>query len=349
MSELDAYDYELPRERIAQEPLAHRPDARMLVVDRSRDALELCHVRDLGDFLRPDDLLVLNDTKVMPARLVGRRESTGGRWTGLFLDADESNTWRVLGKTRGRLQALERVILNDRDGRPRLALTMLAPVERGIWVARVDGDQSPAEVLEQVGRVPLPPYIRGGEMVDSDVPNYQTVFAAKPGAVAAPTAGLHFTKPLLDQLQRQGVRQTYVTLHVGIGTFRPIQTERLEDHEMHYEWVEVGAAAAQEVQQCRARGGRVVAVGTTVVRSLESAARKSPPGQGWSGQTNLFIRPPFEFQTVDALLTNFHLPKSSLLVLVHAFGGSDLIRRAYDLAIREELRFYSYGDAMLIV
>ena len=349
MSELDAYDYELPRELIAQEPLRHRADSRLMIVDRQSDCIEVGHIRDLTDHLREDDLLVLNDTRVIPARLVGRRESTGGRWTGLYLGSDDEGMWRVLGKTRGQVKPLDRVILEDRDSRPQLALTLFAPLGEGMWAARPESDEPPLDVLGQIGRVPLPPYIRGGEMVDADLQDYQTVFAEKPGAVAAPTAGLHFTPQLLELLQRQGVDIAHITLHVGIGTFRPIKADRLDEHQMHSEWVEVSLEAAQRAESCRARGGRVVAVGTTVVRSLESAAKEVGLGMNWTGETDLFIRPPYEFRALDALLTNFHLPRSTLLILVSAFGGADLIRRAYQLAIEEEFRFFSYGDAMLIL
>ena len=349
MSELDAYDFDLPRDLIAQEPLQQRADARLLIVDRRQDSIELAHIRDLPDYLHPDDLLVLNDTQVIPARLVGRRERTGGKWTGLYLGEDESGVWKVLGKTRGRLDPLETVVLEDRDSRPSVVLSMLTELGEGMWAAKPTGDQATLQLLSQVGRVPLPPYIRSGEMMDLDVERYQTVYAEKPGAVAAPTAGLHFTKPLLQQLERQGVRRAQITLHVGVGTFRPIKADKLDDHQMHSEWVEVAPQAAADLAATREAGGRVVAVGTTVVRSLESAAIKAGRDQPWTGETDLFIRPPYEFQAVDCLLTNFHLPKSTLLILVRAFGGDELVRRAYQTAIDEEMRFFSYGDAMLIL
>ena len=349
MSELDPYDYNLPRELIAQEPLRSRADARLLVIDRKSGSMELSHIRDLPDFLSRDDLLVLNDTRVIPARLVGRRESTGGRWTGLFLGTEEQGLWKVLGKTRGKLRPLERVILEDRDSRPRLSLNLLAPIGEGMWAAKPDSDLPTLELLDSIGRVPLPPYIRGGEMVDADQATYQTVFANRPGAIAAPTAGLHFTHQLLEEVAKRGVDLARVTLHVGLGTFRPIKADRLANHPMHREWTQVDADAAKKTHDCRQRGGRLVAIGTTVVRSLESAAQQVGAGQPWEGETDLFIRPPYDFQAIDALLTNFHLPRSTLLILVRAFGGDQLVRKAYDLAIAEEFRFYSYGDAMLLL
>jgi S-adenosylmethionine:tRNA ribosyltransferase-isomerase len=217
-----------------------------------------------------------------------------------------------------------------------------------VWAVRPEPLGEPLEILSRVGRVPLPPYIRDSEMVESDVQAYQTVFAAQPGAVAAPTAGLHFTPELLDQLARRGVERQFVTLHVGIGTFRPITAETLDQHVMHSEWCSLSAETAQRLHAARTTGRRVIAVGTTVARTLESAAA-SAPGQAFQGATNLFIRPPYQFRAIDALLTNFHLPKSTLLILVRTFGGDALLRRAYDEAIAERYRFFSYGDAMLIL
>jgi S-adenosylmethionine:tRNA ribosyltransferase-isomerase len=348
MSELDHYDYVLPKELIAQMPLRHRADSRLLVVDRGRSRFEDSHIRELPQWVRPRDCLVLNDTRVIPARLVGFRERTGGRWSGLFLEADASGNWRVLGKTRGKLQAGEVITLLDRDARPQWSLMLVARQEQGVWVARPAVPGTPLELLQRIGRIPLPPYIRGGEMVDADVDRYQTVYAERPGAVAAPTAGLHFTPELLQALVAAGAELCRVTLHVGTGTFQPITCERLSEHRMHREWGQVTAEVVEKLRDCRARGGRIWAVGTTVVRVLESASAGGTLTE-WSGQTELFIRPPYDFQSVDVLLTNFHLPRSTLLVLVRTFGGDALLRRAYEYAVREQYRFFSYGDAMLIV
>jgi S-adenosylmethionine:tRNA ribosyltransferase-isomerase len=254
----------------------------------------------------------------------------------------------VLGRTRGKLQPGETLTLFDRQASPALLLTVLAQLGGGEWAVRADAIAPPLELLERVGRVPLPGYIRDGQMIDSDRETYQTVFASKPGAVAAPTAGLHFTTGLLDAIRRMGVDVCQVTLHVGAGTFRPIGVEALEQHMMHAEWGCVEEAVVDRLNERRRRGGRIVAAGTTVVRLLESAAAGGEL-RAWQGETRLFIRPPYTFHAVDALLTNFHLPRSTLLVLVRTFGGDDLIRDAYAEAIREEYRFYSYGDAMLIV
>jgi S-adenosylmethionine:tRNA ribosyltransferase-isomerase len=255
----------------------------------------------------------------------------------------------------------EAVTLIDQEGRPGLKLWLLERLEEGEWLVHAESEE-PAEVLlERLGRVPLPPYIRGGNMIDSDVANYQTVFARRPGAIAAPTAGLHFTKELLKALEARDVPYSQVTLHVGLGTFRPIETATLDEHRMHSEWGEVSAATASELNATRAAGGRIIAVGTTVTRLLETAIRAGDALRdtrlvsaavaipAWRGTTDLFIRPPFQFRAIDALMTNFHFPRTTLLVLVQTFGGGELVAEAYRQAIREEYRFYSYGDAMLIV
>ncbi len=347
MTAVSDYDYALPKDLIAQHPLATRSDARLLVVDRKLNDFSHSHVRDLLEFLHPGDTLVLNDTKVIPASLVGFRTETRGRWNGLFLGSDESGIWRLVGKTRGKLRSGETITLVDRNAREAFRLTLLTRLDEGQWAARPEVTGSPFELLAQVGRVPLPPYIRDGNMIAADVANYQTVYAAQPGSVAAPTAGLHFTDQLLDDIEQAGVGITRVTLHVGIGTFRPISAETLESHVMHDEWGEIKQASVTAIQETRARGGRVIAVGTTSVRILETAAHDGQL-KPWAGDTNLFIRPPYKFHAIDGLITNFHLPCSSLLVLVRTFGGDTLMQRAYDEAITERYRFYSYGDAMLI-
>lgn len=348
MAEIDDYDYHLPRERIAQEPLRQRSDSRLMVVDRAANTIEHAYVRDLPQYLRRSDVVVLNDTRVIPARLVGRRPATGGRWEGLFLDEESHGMWRILCKARGKMQPGEIVQLLDRSARPALQLELATKLDDGSWVVRPLTGGTPLDLLEQVGRVPLPHYIRHGEMVDADVDRYQTVFADVPGSVAAPTAGLHFTPRLLKELTDQGVDIERVTLHVGVGTFRPVKTDTLADHAMHAEWCRISSETVDHLQRTRRAGGRIVAVGTTSVRTLETAAQ-SGELQPWTGPTQLFIRPPYTFRAVDALMTNFHLPRSTLLVLVRTFGGDALIRRAYLEAIEYEYRFYSYGDAMLIV
>jgi S-adenosylmethionine:tRNA ribosyltransferase-isomerase len=348
MSELDHYDYELPKQLIAQQPLARRSDARLLVVDRKSGSITHRYVRDLDQILAPGDCLVANDTRVVPARLVGHRRDTGGHWEGLFLSVDDQGVWQLLCKTRGKLQPGEIITLEDPAARDAVPLRLVMKFDDGVWAARPESSESVWQILDRVGRVPLPPYIRGGEMVDADRRQYQTVFARQPGAVAAPTAGLHFTDELLRRLADRGITSTYVTLHVGLDTFRPIAVDALADHPMHSEWGQIGPEAVEKIAAARQRGGRVVAVGTTSVRVLETAASGGKL-QPWTGSTNLFIRPPYSFRAVDALVTNFHLPRTTLLVLIYAFGGADLMRRAYQEAIAEEYRFYSYGDAMLIL
>lgn len=347
-------DYTLPPELIAQEPLANRADARLLLVDRARGAIDHYHVRDLPRLLGPGDRLVHNDTKVIPAQLRGVRVETGGRWQGLYLGTLADGDWRLVCKTRGKLRPPEKIKLLDRNNKRTVTLWLLEKLSEGQWRAHPDSETDALELLDQLGRVPLPPYIRGGNMIDSDVEDYQTVYARVPGAVAAPTAGLHFTKPLLKAIEQSGVAFTAVTLHVGMGTFRPISVENPAEHPMHKEWAEITEIAAREINATRETGGRIIAVGTTVTRVLETvAAQMAAEGlsdvQPWHGETRLFIRPPHQFRLVDALLTNFHFPRTTLLLLVQAFGGTELVREAYETAVKEEYRFYSYGDAMLIV
>ncbi|MEX0867224.1 MAG: tRNA preQ1(34) S-adenosylmethionine ribosyltransferase-isomerase QueA, partial [Pirellulales bacterium] len=342
MSELDQYDYDLPKELIAQEPLVQRADARLLVVRRDEGSWEHLHVRDLPELLSPSDCLVFNDTKVVPARLEGYRTLTRGRWEGLFLEAEEHGLWRVLGKSRGKITPGETVSIVHGASQDELLLEMIEKREGGVWIAKPHSEEETFALLAKIGKVPLPHYIRGGEMLASDVDDYQTVYAKQPGAVAAPTAGLHFTQRLLAGLRDVGVGEAFVTLHVGIGTFRPITAATLAEHVMHQEWAQLTEEAIETILQRKQAGGRTVAVGTTSVRVLESAAMEGTL-QPFCGQTDLFIRPPYPFRAVDALMTNFHLPKSTLLVLVSAFAGRELILAAYEEAVRQQYRFFSYG------
>lgn len=360
-SELAPYDYELPDYLIAQSPLRRREDARMMVVDRQKGTIDHCYIRDLPRFLRSEDSLVLNNTRVVPARLIGRREGTGGRWEGLFLRFGEKGVWEVLSKTRGKLRNGETILLEDSDGGQSQRLEVVARTEFQTLLVRPLTEDDPLVFLDRVGWVPIPPYIRSGRMVPEDRVNYQTVYASEPGAVAAPTAGLHFTRPLLEKIRSLGVALCSVTLHVGIGTFKPITTTKLADHHMHSEWASISEEVVRLLLKRREAGGRIVAVGTTSVRTLESAANADENGKidstgnndlslrAFSGETDLFIRPPYRFKATDALLTNFHLPKSTLIILVRTFGGDDLLKKAYQEAIKEDYRFYSYGDAMLIL
>ncbi len=362
MSELDFYDYDLPQDLIAQAPLPCRSDARLMIVDRRQGSIKHGHVRDLPQFLTAKDLIVLNDTRVIPARLIGFRTSTGGRWEGLFLRFQQNGLWEIMSKSRGKLRRGETVSVEDPESnRPVAELEVENRTEDGTLIVRPLTDQDPLDFLDRIGRVPIPPYIRAGKTVPEDRTNYQTVYACHPGAVAAPTAGLHFTKELLGEIKNKGVEICPVTLHVGAGTFKPISSDRIEDHVMHKETARLTAEAVKRIEQCRANGGRIVAIGTTSVRVLESAANLRPDGSidssgqnnyrlaPFLGETDLFIRPPYQFKVVDIMLTNFHLPKSTLIILVRTFGGDELIRRAYQEAIEQRYRFYSYGDAMLIL
>ncbi|MBN2580715.1 MAG: tRNA preQ1(34) S-adenosylmethionine ribosyltransferase-isomerase QueA [Pirellulales bacterium] len=348
MTELDQYDYHLPRHLIAQQPAFSRTDARLLVIRRKEKSLEHRVINDLPELLRPGDGLVLNDSKVIAARLLGRRTRTGGHWEGLFLAEDSPGAWRILGQTRGKMIPGETVTLLNVWGKDDVRLELVSKEPDGTWIVRPQSREGTLLLLDRLGRVPLPPYIREGQMVESDREDYQTVYARVPGSVAAPTAGLHFTEGLLRRLEERGIRLCPLTLHVGLGTFRPITAERLEEHVMHAEWGTVPRETVEALRTCRNAGGRIVAVGTTALRLLETAAADGElrPFTGW---TDLFIRPPYLFRAADALLTNFHLPRTTLLVLVRTFGGDELIRNAYAAAIRREYRFYSYGDAMLIL
>ncbi len=332
--------FDLPDELIAQQPCEPRDTSRLLVLERQRGTLTHTRFRQIGDWLTPGDLLVRNDTRVIPARFECRRP-TGGAVTGLFLRCDDQS-WEVLLKPSRRLQVGETLAINGCD----VQLKLLTRGQRGNWRAVPVPACEPVALLERVGQPPLPPYIRRPEPRAEDRDRYQTVYANAPGAVAAPTAGLHFTPELLDGLRMAGVNTCDVTLHVGLGTFAPVTVTDLAEHAMHSEWFRCDASACACLRETRARGHRIVAVGTTAARVLESLPDASAPREGW---TDILIYPPYRFRHVDALLTNFHLPGSTLLAMVMALAGIDPIRNAYREAIRLQYRFYSYGDAMLIV
>jgi len=339
-----AFDFELPPELIAQEAADPRDSSRLLVVRRASATWEHRRFADLPGLLNPGDVLVRNNSRVVPARIVGTREATGGRWEGLYLRTRPDGAWEILAKTRGRPAVGERVVVGQG-----LALSLEATLGEGRWSVRPEGAEGSAEeLLGRHGTVPLPPYIRKGVEAEGDRARYQTVYAQVPGSVAAPTAGLHFTPAVFDRLDARGVGRVDLTLHVGIGTFRPIEVDQIEDHTLHAESAALSPQTATSLNEVREAGGRIIAVGTTSARVLEAAA-----GSGrfvpFEGETALYLRPGHVFRGVDALLTNFHLPRSSLLVLVSALAGVDLIRAAYAEAVRERYRFYSYGDAMLIL
>ncbi len=331
------FHYDLPAELIAQAPLADRDASRLLVLEGSTGSIEDRSFAELPDLLRAGDLLVLNDTRVLPARVIGRKP-TGGR-VELLLE-------RLLGPRTAlvHLGASHKPAPGSYVELPGGAQARIGGRRAELTEIELDRDLVP--FLETHGRTPLPPYIaRPPDASDSE--RYQTVFARTPGAVAAPTAGLHFDAGLFDALAKRGIERAFLTLHVGAGTFAPVRTERVEDHELHAEWLEVSADTCAAVERCRERGGRVVAVGTTSVRALETAAR-GPSLAPFAGDSRLFIYPGFEFRVVDAMVTNFHLPESSLLMLVAAFAGRERTLAAYEHAVARRYRFFSYGDAMLV-
>ncbi len=335
------FDYELPPELIAQTPVEPRDSSRLLVVHRETGDLEHRIFRDLVEYLRPGDLLVCNESRVIPARLHGHKP-TGGRVELLLLSRRDERTWEALVRGRG-LHPGRQVHIESPAGQEAVTATIIDETPDGSRVVQFDRPIEP--LLSQVGEIPLPPYIHEPLR---DPERYQTVYARIAGSVAAPTAGLHFTPELIKRLQEMGVRFVFVTLHVGWGTFRPVQAEEIEEHKMHPEWGQITAEAVEQIRSARAAGGRCVAVGTTTVRILETAAASGElaPFAGW---TDLFITPGFRFRVVDAMITNFHLPRSTLLMLVSAFAGRELILRAYQEAIRRRYRFYSFGDAMLLL
>jgi S-adenosylmethionine:tRNA ribosyltransferase-isomerase len=349
----DQLDYELPSELIAQRPVAVRSDSRLLVVDRVSRTFTDSRFSDLRHSLRPGDCLVLNDTQVLPARFFAARQ-TGGRLEGLFLTQPQVGVWEVMIKGAGRLRKGEQITLYARDGCPCGTAQVLDRLpEGGVLLAPSSADG--LAMLDRIGLPPLPPYIKRDAdpgLADLDRVWYQTVYAQNPGAVAAPTAGLHFTTELLEQLRGMGIETAYLTLHVGAGTFKPVAVESLEDHPIHAERVVLSAPTSEKVNRVRSAGGRVVAVGTTSTRALESAAVRTETGWQvgpFEGQTRLFITPGYVFRMVDGLITNFHLTRSTLLALVAAFAGLELTLAAYRHAVRQGYRFYSYGDAMLVV
>jgi S-adenosylmethionine:tRNA ribosyltransferase-isomerase len=346
------FDYELPPDRIAQDPLAERDLSRLLVLDRSDGSVSHRRFRDLPDHLRAGDLLVVNETRVLAARLRARRPGGGKAEIFLVRPAGEGR-WLGLVRPGSRLRPGTKVAIEDRAGKAAGEVVVEESAEGGLRAVRFLDSDVP-QLLESAGEVPLPPYIRRPpELKDRDA--YQTVYARVPGAVAAPTAGLHLTEALFEKLEARGVKRAKLVLHVGPGTFRPVQVDKPEDHLIDPEWCQVPAETAGAVNQARETGGRVVAVGTTTTRALEAASRAPSagnngglPGEGFEGWVDLYIHPPFEFRAVDALITNFHLPRSSLLLLVAAFAGRERVLAAYREAIEAGYRFYSYGDAMLI-
>jgi S-adenosylmethionine:tRNA ribosyltransferase-isomerase len=339
---VDLFDYDLPEELIAQTPLKDRADSRLMVVDPVEERIEHARFREIGRFLRSGDMLVLNNSKVLRARLHGVKADTGARVECLLVRPVHTvpNEWFALARPAKRLRPGTKLRFDN--GRVEAEVTGLA--EDGMRILRFSVDEPMEAFLERAGEVPLPPYIHRPL---EDQERYQTVYAQQPGSIAAPTAGLHFTEALLDEVRQMGVEVRFVTLHVGLGTFRPVKVERVEEHRMHAEWYQVSQETAEAVTRAKAEGRRVIAVGTTALRTLEAAGASGSIESG-SGETDLFVYPGYKFRVVDALITNFHLPKSTLLMLVAAMMGIDFTKRAYEEAVRERYRFFSFGDAMFI-
>jgi S-adenosylmethionine:tRNA ribosyltransferase-isomerase len=343
--DISLYDYHLPKELIAQTPAERRDASRLMVVDRETSQIRHAKFTNILDYLNPGDVLVLNDSRVRPARLIGVKEETGAKIELLLLNPLGNDRWEALVRPAKRVK--QGTVIQFGEGRLKAVAQEQTEVAGGrVFALQYEGEDL-EKLFEQLGQMPLPPYIH--EQLD-DPERYQTVFSRVVGSAAAPTAGLHFTEELLADIREKGVKVVFITLHVGLGTFRPVTTKRIEDHRMHAEYYELSEETAREINAAKQRGNKVVAVGTTCVRTLESVYRKLngeiKKDQGW---TDIFIYPGFQFGVVDCLLTNFHLPQSTLLMLVSAFASRELILSAYEEAVRKQYRFFSFGDAMLIL
>ncbi len=349
---VDEFDYELPKELIAQQPIEPRDASRLMVVRGESAPFEHRHFYELPEYLRAGDCLVLNDTKVVPARLLGRKVSTGARLEVLLVRPVGDRRWEAL--IRRNQRAKPGTVIEMGGGKLRVKVVS-ETLEHHLRLVELEHEGSLEEALAAVGEVPLPPYIKrdfehlAPEQREVDRRRYQTVFAQKPGAVAAPTAALHFTPELLKRIEAKGVKLVRITLHVSLGTFQPVQVEKVSEHKVHPEYYEVSEEAAEAINAVKEGGGRIIAVGTTAVRTLETVADEQGRVKPKAGETRLFCYPGYEFKVVEGLITNFHLPRSSLLMLVAAFSGLERIRAAYAEAVRLRYRFYSYGDAMLLL
>lgn len=333
--------YDLPQELIAQTPLERRDGSRLMTLDKNTGAVGHAHFYDLPRYLRPGDCLVLNDSRVLPARLIGRRDPSGGAVEVLLLTDKGDKVWECLVRPGRKLKPGARVVFGDGE----LSAQIVEELPGGNRLVRFEYEGIFLEVLERLGKMPLPPYIKA-ELQDRE--RYQTVYSREVGSAAAPTAGLHFTKELLHQVEEMGVKVCTVTLHVGLGTFRPVSEEDLEEHDMHSEFCTISRETADTINAVKAAGGRVVCVGTTSCRTLESWAAEDGTLKESSGWTSIYIYPGYRFKVMDALVTNFHLPESTLIMLVSAFAGRENVLAAYEEAVRERYRFFSFGDAMFI-
>ena len=335
------FNFDLPEELIAQNPLEDRSSSRLLTLDKKTGAIGHDIFRNITNYLNPGDCLVLNNTKVIPARLIGAKEETGGKVEVLLLKRKQDNVWETLVKPGKKARPGARISFGD----GMLTGEVLEVVEEGNRLIRFEYEGIFEEVLDQLGQMPLPPYITH-QLKDKN--RYQTVYAKYDGSAAAPTAGLHFTEELLQQIREMGVKIAWVTLHVGLGTFRPVKVDEVTDHHMHSEFYRIEEEDARLINETRAAGGRIISVGTTSTRTLESVADEDGTVRAKSGWTDIFIYPGYQFKVIDGLITNFHLPESTLLMLVSALAGRENIMHAYEVAVRERYRFFSFGDAMFI-
>ena len=335
------YYFDLPQEQIAQDPLENRSSSRLLVLDKETGAREHHIFKDIKSYLKPGDCLVLNNTKVIPARLIGEKEGTGAKVEILLLKRKENDIWETLVKPGKKARPGAKIIF----GGGLLSCEILSIEEEGNRLIQFSYDGIFEEILDQLGQMPLPPYITHQLQYKN---RYQTVYAKYEGSAAAPTAGLHFTKELLKEIEEMGVRLAYVTLHVGLGTFRPVKVDNVKEHHMHSEFYQVDAQAAEKINQTKKEGGRIICVGTTSCRTIESAAEEDGTMKPCSGETDIFIYPGYKFKVLDCLITNFHLPESTLLMLVSALAGREHVLEAYKEAVDMGYRFFSFGDAMFI-
>ncbi|AKL95173.1 S-adenosylmethionine:tRNA ribosyltransferase-isomerase QueA [Clostridium aceticum] len=333
--------FDLPEELIAQKPLEKRDQSRLLVLDKKTGEMDHTYFYNILDFLKEGDCIVVNDTRVLPARLIGEKEGTGGKIEFLLLKRKELDTWETLVKPGKKAKVGSRFVFGD----GLLQAEVIDIAEEGNRIIKFHYDGVFEELLDQLGKMPLPPYIT--ETLE-DNERYQTVYSKNQGSAAAPTAGLHFTEELLEKIKQKGVKIVYITLHVGLGTFRPVKVEDIESHKMHAEYYIIGKEAADTINATKAQGGKVIAVGTTSCRTLESAAIETSKIKEGSGWTDIFIYPGYQFKIVDSLITNFHLPESTLIMLVSALSEKDMIMKAYETAVKERYRFFSFGDAMFI-
>ncbi|MEJ7488778.1 tRNA preQ1(34) S-adenosylmethionine ribosyltransferase-isomerase QueA [Staphylococcus pettenkoferi] len=339
---IEEFDYDLPESLIAQTPLKHRDQSRLLVMGRESGKTTHQHFADVIDYFKEGDTLVLNDTRVMPARLFGIKEETGAKVEMLMLTHLEDNDWEVLLKPAKRIKVGQRLSF----GGGKIVAECIEELDQGGRIMRLHYESILQERLDELGEMPLPPYIK--ERLD-DPDRYQTVYAKESGSAAAPTAGLHFTDELLEVIRAKGIRIVFITLHVGLGTFRPVSVDNIDDHEMHSEYYQISEDTAQLLNKTRREGGRIISVGTTTTRTLETVRSQHDQFVAASGWTDIFIYPGYEFKAIDGLITNFHLPKSTLVMLVSAFSTRENVLNAYREAVERQYRFFSFGDAMLII